>query len=121
LAALRSLEPSRSGARWRHWIVGIDDLGRVTLPAPVRDAVPATEAVRATSRGNSLLLRRGAEGAAIHVDSRGRVVVPAWLRRLSEPARSVLLAAECPDMALVVLTPSTAIDDLVEDLVGETR
>jgi DNA-binding transcriptional regulator/RsmH inhibitor MraZ len=55
----------------------------------------------------------------VYVDSRGRLVVPAWLRRLSEPCRSVLLAAACPDMSLMVLTPSATLDGLLDDLVAE--
>lgn len=119
IAGLRSMEAAQSPTRWRHWIVGVDDLGRVTLPAAVRDAVPGAEGVRAISSGSSLLLRRGDHGAPIHVDCRGRLVVPAWLRRLSEPWRSVLLAADCPDMSLMVLAPTTMLDGLLDTLVTE--
>jgi DNA-binding transcriptional regulator/RsmH inhibitor MraZ len=119
IPALRSVAAPRSPARWRHWIVGIDDLGQVTLPAAVRDAVPGTDGVRATSREKSLLLRRGGHGAQVYVDRRGRLVVPAWLRRLSEPWQSVLLAANYPDMSLIVLTPSTTLDGLLDTLVTE--
>ena len=53
------------------------------------------------------------------MDRRGRLVVPAWLRRLSEPWRSVLLAANFPDMSLIVLTPSTTLDGLLDALITE--
>lgn len=120
IAGLRSMEATQSPARWRHWMVGVDDLGRVTLPAAVRDSVPGTEAVRAVSRGRSMLLRFGGHGAPIHVDCRGRLVIPAWLRRLSEPWRSMLLAANCPDTSLIVLAPTTTLDSLLDALVVET-
>jgi len=54
-----------------------------------------------------------------HVDRRGRLFLPSWLRRLVEETGTVLAAARRPDASLVVITPPSVIDAFVDDLAGE--
>ncbi len=65
------------------------------------------------------MLHGGEIGAEIQMDSRGRIVLPAWLRRLSEASGSVLVAAPSPGVSVVVVLPTCALDELVNAVVGE--
>jgi hypothetical protein len=94
-------------------------VGRFTLPADARPRAGEDGALRAVSRATCLLLQSGQHGAPIHVDARGRVVLPMWLRRLTVDCGSVLVAARWPEVTCLVDTPSTSLDSLVDAVVGE--
>jgi len=112
--ALRSIPAARPTSRWRHGIVGVDDLGRITLPADFRTGLDVPDPFRAVSRENALRLRRGPDGTVIHVDRRGRLVLPMWLRRLADPSRSVFIAARWPEVSCLVVMPTSSLDALVD-------
>lgn len=66
-----------------------------------------------------MVLRREGLGAATPVDPRGRVLLPAWLRREVTAAGAVFVAARRPDASTVVVTPVAGLDDVADALVGE--
>jgi bifunctional DNA-binding transcriptional regulator/antitoxin component of YhaV-PrlF toxin-antitoxin module len=67
--------------------------------------------------GTTVVLRRDGTGALTPVDRRGRVLLPAWLRRraAAEPL-VVFVAARRPDASLVVVTPAADLDHLADAL-----
>ena len=77
-------------------------------------------AVRLWSTGTTVVLRRDGRGAVTPADRRGRVLLPAWLRRpaAAEPV-VVFVAARRPDASLVVVTPVVDLDALADALAGE--
>ena len=87
LSVLRDLGGERPALRWRHWIVGVEPIGRVTLPVEARAVLDADGAgvVRVLCRDLTLVLRGGGAGASLTVDGRGRLFLPAWLRRATLP------------------------------------
>lgn len=88
------------------------------LPADLRDGGYA-EALYAASRGQALLLRWNEAGEAIHVDRRGRLVLPTRLRRLADPCGSVIVAARRPESSCIVVAPTNVLDGVVDDAAGE--
>lgn len=118
LPALRERPASSRPSRWRHWIVAVEPTGRITVPAPAREVL-RVNAVHAVTRGSALILRAEGIGAPVAVDRRGRLALPAWLRRASAPAHAVLVAAGRDD-ATVVVAPASVLDDLVGCAVEET-
>ena len=106
-------------ARWRHWVVGVDSIGRITLPAEARPVGDPPSACRAVSRDRALVLRREGFGTPRQLDGRGRLTLPAWLRRLVGPAGAVLVAASVPEASIVVVTPAAVLDAVVDGLAGE--
>jgi hypothetical protein len=112
--------PALPAPRWWHWVVGLDHRGRLTLPPEARQLTACTRVVRASSRGGVVLLRPDGVGAATPVDRRGRVLLPAWLRRqVGQQAATLFVAARRPDASTVVVTSVTGLDDVADALVGE--
>ena len=70
--------------QWRHWIVGVEPIGRITLPAGARHVLGTEVLVQAVSRERMLGLRRVGVGASLPIDSRGRLVLPTWFRGVGE-------------------------------------
>lgn len=66
----------------------------------------------------ALVLDAGSVGAAFIIDSRGRILVPAWLR--TRTAAAVVVGTR-GDPALVVIAPTTALDALGDLLSGAHR
>jgi hypothetical protein len=116
---LRSLPSEQPVCRWRHWIVGVDDVGRVVLPLDARQVTDGAADVRAMSRDAALVLRDRGPGAEVRLDRRGRLVLPTWLRTLAESTRSVLVAAQWPEASVVVVSPTGSLDALADALAGE--
>jgi hypothetical protein len=86
-------------ARWWHWVVGDD-----------------SSTVRGVSRERTLILQRSGLGAPTRLDERGRLVLPVWLRALVAVTGTVLVAARQPEPSLVVITPTSVLDALVDDV-----
>lgn len=105
--------------RWRHWIAGVDAVGRVRLPAAVRPGADDPPELAAVSRDRVLVLRRHGRGSVRRIDRRGRVTLPVWLRCLVGPAGAVVISASVPDAATVVVTPAVVLDAVVDGLSGE--
>lgn len=120
LDLLRALSAAAPGtARWRQWIVAVDAVGRITLPAETRPIVDPPAALRAVGRDRALVLRRDGVGTARQLDGRGRLTLPGWLRRLVGPEGAVLVAASVPDASTVVVAPAAVLDFVIEGLAGE--
>jgi hypothetical protein len=71
-------------------------------------------------RGRALVLRDG-EGAEVHADRRGRVILPAWLRSACGPGDAAVIVAvrRPPAGDVAVIAPVNVLDALVGDLAGE--
>lgn len=109
--------------RWRWVIVRLDAEGRVCLPGNALVVLGAAADERAVVRGTcnrvGLVLHR--DGAApLSVDSRGRVLVPVWLRRAAGESGSVVVGTRTEDH-LVLVAPVAVLDGLGNMLVGGTQ
>lgn len=112
--------PGDLAARWWHWVVSVDDRGRLTLPAPARREAGRGVDWRATSRGDAVVLRPDGPGARIVVDGRGRLLLPSWLRARARSAGGVVfVAARRPDASAVVVAPAGVLDGVAGALAGE--
>ena len=120
LSLLSGLGLSRCERRWHYWVVAVERIGRVTLPADVRQLLGAGEFVSVVT-GDLLLLRRTGVGARLSLDSRGRVVLPAWLRQAARLSGSVVVAARLSDPPLVVIADTMVLDELVDRVTAEGR
>jgi hypothetical protein len=120
LAALRAWSAPPSASGWWHWVVGVDPAGRVLLPADAWGVLGAWGSVGAVMRGRALVLRDG-EGAEVHADRRGRVILPAWLRSACGPGDAAVIVAvrRPPAGDVAVIAPVNVLDALVGDLAGE--
>ncbi|MBI1843825.1 MAG: hypothetical protein HYR89_04345 [Actinobacteria bacterium] len=128
---LRDLGDERHALRWRQWIVGVEPIGRVTLPVEARavlgadgvdaDGAGADGVVRALCRDLTLVLRGGGAGASLAVDGRGRLFLSAWLRRATVSSGSVLVAFRCVGQPMVVLAATGVLDAMVDGVAGEGR
>lgn len=120
LDLLRQLNAAVPDAvRWRHWIVGVDSIGRITLPVEVRLAGEPQRSVRVVSRGLALIVRQEGLGALRQLDQRGRLTLPAWLRRAVGPAGVVLVSASVPEVSMVAVTPTGLLDAVIDRLAEE--
>ena len=120
LSLFGGLGASRCELRWRYWVVAVERSGRVTLPADVRRVLGVGEFVSAVT-GDVLLLRRTGVGARLSMDSRGRVVLPAWLRQAARLSGSVVVAARLSELPLVVIADTVVLDELVDCVTVEGR
>jgi bifunctional DNA-binding transcriptional regulator/antitoxin component of YhaV-PrlF toxin-antitoxin module len=116
LSMLRELDSERRVSQWRYWIVGVESIGRITLPTDARRALDVGTSVQAVSRELVLVLHRGGGGVCLLIDRRGRLVLPAWLRPAVDASGSVLVAARAAGLPTVVVVPTTVVDDLVDHL-----
>ena len=114
LDRLKSLgDPPVPQPRWWHWVLTVDPAGRLTLPAKARLLFTGLDAVRLWSTGTNVVLRHEGAGALTPVDRRGRVLMPAWLRRCAaDEAVVVFVAARRPDASLVVVRPAADLDHM---------
>lgn len=84
----------RPALSWRHWIVRVEPIGRITLPAEARRALDVDASLQAITRDRTLVLRRSGLGARLPIDQRG---LPPWLRRAADPSGSVLVPVRLAD------------------------
>jgi hypothetical protein len=119
LDLIRCFTGERLPGRWRHWVTGLEATGRITLPPGARLVADERVPIRAVSRGPMLVLRAGGVGVPVRVDGRGRLALPAWLRRMCEPTGSVLVAARHPESSVVVVASTGVLDSFVDDVVGK--
>jgi hypothetical protein len=66
----------------------------------------------------AFLLRPDGPGAAVAIDGRGRVRLPAWLRGAALAAGGVVVGVR-RDPALVVVAPTGVLDGVGDLLVGD--
>jgi hypothetical protein len=108
--------------RWSFAVVSLDRHGRLTLPGAARMVLGEAPSLRVLTRGDAVVVRGGdGVGRAVHVDARGRLVVPVWLRHATQPNRSVLVATRtCGDVEpIVLLVAPRVLVGLADLLVGE--
>jgi hypothetical protein len=121
MALLREIGLEAEKTPWRHWIVALEQIGRVGLPPEARQVLGVGVRVRAVSRDRTLVLHHGGAGASLPIDGRGRLVLPAWFRGSVRSSGSVLVAARSLAPAVVVLAPIGLLDDLVSRVAGEVE
>jgi DNA-binding transcriptional regulator/RsmH inhibitor MraZ len=107
--------------QWRHWIVSVEPIGRIALPAGARHVLGTEALVQAVSRERMLVLRTGGVGTNLPIDRRGRLVLPAWFRGTTRPAGSVLVAARSAAIPTVVLAGTGLLEDLVSHVAGKAQ
>ena len=107
--------------RWCFAIVVLERAGRVRLPPAARAAIGECASLRASTRGEVVLLRGGGGGRAVTIDGRGRLVVPCWLRDAAGPAMSLVIGTrrELDDEPIVLLAPPRLLAGFADALVGE--
>ena len=105
---------------WRWAIVRLEGGGRLRLSPEARAALGAEPGhiveVRGLCGPVALVLRPAGRGRAATIDARGRLYVPMWLR--SEVSPSYLIGTRTAT-ATVVVAPTTVLDDLGDQLLGE--
>jgi hypothetical protein len=107
--------------KWRHWIVGVEPIGRITLPGGARHVVGTEVLVQAVSRDRMLVLHRDGVGANLPIDRRGRLVLPAWFRGATRLSGSVLVAARSEPSPTVVLAGTGLLEDLISHVAEEAQ
>jgi bifunctional DNA-binding transcriptional regulator/antitoxin component of YhaV-PrlF toxin-antitoxin module len=121
LSLLRGLSTAAPEARWRYWVVAVDSIGRVTLPSEARPAGGQSALLLVTSRERALVIRRTGIGSRRHLDGRGRLTLPEWLRRFVGLNGSVLVAASVPDASTVAIAATSSLDSVLGELAGEVE
>lgn len=118
----RFLDDVTDGAeRWSFAVVALERAGRVRLPPAARAAVGECASLRASTRGDVVVLRGGGAGRPVMIDGRGRLVVPCWLRDAAGPAASLLIGTrtEPDDEPIVLLAPPRLLAGFADALMGE--
>jgi hypothetical protein len=107
--------------RWSWAIARVEPTGRLLLPVEARAVLGARAGRRTPLRGlchrDALVLNVDEAGGAFVVDSRGRLLVPAWLR--TGTAAPVVVGTRI-DAALVLIAPTATLDP-IGDLLSGTR
>lgn len=114
-------EDAGGSGRWSFAIVTIERSGRVTLPAVARAAIEGRVSLRLLSRGEVALLRCGGGGRPVALDGRGRIVVPCWLRGVTDLEGSLLVGTgtECDGEPVVLLAPPCLLSGFADAMVGD--
>ncbi len=122
LRQLADLGPDPGPSPWAWAVVRLDPKGRVVLPADARIALGAPPgrqtAVHDICHRVALVLSPDGAGAAMTVDSRGRLGLPAWLRR--GPCAAMVVGTR-DDLPVVVVVPASVLEGLGDILVGSSR
>ena len=121
LSLLCERDGGRHVPQWRHWVVGVEPTGRITLPPGARQVLGSESSAQAVSRGGMLVLHRGGVGASLPIDGRGRLILPAWLRGAARSSGSVLVAARAASTPAVVLATTDLLEDLVSHVAADAQ
>ena len=123
--ALRQLADLDDGPNvpvWSWAVVALETSGRVRLPADacaVLSTRPGDSVeVRGVCRRDALVLRAAGDGRLLMIDRRGRLYVPAWVRR--GDVTSMIVGTHHVER-VVVLATATAFDPIGEALIGTSR
>lgn len=115
--------PPVAASPWRWSAAEPEPSGRLLLSGAARrvlgDGAAGVHAVSGVVRGDTLVLRPGAEnGRSMTVDARGRLYLPVWLRR--HPG--FLIGAHTgPDDSAVVIVPATLFDAVGDQMLERVR
>jgi len=107
--------------QWRHWIVSVEPIGRITLPGDARHLLGTEALVQAVSRERMLVLSSAGLGASLPIDRRGRLVLPAWFRVSARPSGSIVVSARSAAIPTVVLAGTGLLEDLVSHAAGKAQ
>ena len=107
--------------QWRHWIAGVEPIGRITLPSGARHLLGTAVLVQAVSRDRMLVLSSAGVGNSLPIDRRGRLVLPAWFRGAARPSGSVLVSVRSAAIPTVVLAGTGLLEDLVSHVAAEAQ
>jgi hypothetical protein len=107
--------------QWRHWIVGVGPIGRITLPAGARHLLGTEVLVQAVSRERMLVLRTSGVGTNLPIDRRGRLVLPVWFWGATQPSGSVLVSARPAAIPTVVLAGTGLLEHLVSHVAAKAQ
>ena len=122
LRQLTDLGADPDPSRWAWAIARVEGTGRIVLPTEARAALGAHAGERLAVAGVcnrvALVVRPDGAGAPLTVDGRGRLRVPAWLRRVDA---TMLLIGTHAAAATVLVAPTHVLDGLGDVLVGESR
>lgn len=122
LRQLADLAPEPEPPRWAWAIARVEPTGRIVLPAEARTALGAGAGSRVTMRGIcsrvALVLRPDGTGAPMTIDGRGRLRIPAWLRRGES---TLLIVGSHTAAPTVLVAPTHVLDGLAHVLAGESR
>jgi hypothetical protein len=118
LRQLHDLGPDPAEIRWRWAVARVEPSCRVVLRGEARVVLGAASEVRGACNRVAFLLRPDGPGAAVVIDGRGRVRLPAWLRGAALAAGGVLVGIR-RDPALVVVAPTGVLDGVGDILVGD--
>ena len=121
MSLLHEWDGHRPVPQWRHWVIGVESTGRITLPPGARGVLGSESSVQAISREGVLVLHHGGVGASLPIDRRGRLILPAWLRGRVRLSNSVLVGARAVGLPAVVLAPTDILEDLVSHVVAEAK
>jgi hypothetical protein len=116
LSLLHEWDGHRPVPQWRHWVVGVEPTGRITLPPGAHQAIGSASGAQAVTRGGMIVLRHGGEGASLPIDRRGRLILPAWLRTPARSSGSVLVAARAVGAPAVVVAPTDVLEGIVSQV-----
>src|SRR5688500_3299139 len=121
LAALRALDGAARPGRWQYRIAAVEPQGRLTVPAGACAAF-AADSTAAASCGTALVVRPGGRGGPpAEFDRRGRLQLPAWLRGAARVSGAVLVAWRHEPDVVLVIAPTSAVDELADDLAEGRR
>ena len=98
-------------------------VGGSRSPAAARAPVGDHSSLRASTRGEVVVLRCDGPGRPVAVDERGRLIVPRWLRDATGGDGSLLVGSRTGHDAepVVLLAPTRLLAGAAEALVGEGR
>jgi hypothetical protein len=122
LRQLADLDDEPVPSRWSWAIVGLERIGRVSLPAPAIQVLGVSTGGEVWARSGrlALVVRAEGPGAAVAVDGRGRMFVPVWLRQAAGPARQLLVGTKATPGVVVVVAVGV-LDGIGDLLVGGLR
>ena len=119
MSLLRDLNSGQRAPRWRHWIVAVEQIGRISLPPPAWQALGPEPGAEVRSGDLALVLRPDVVGAHFRIDGRGRLFLPAWLRAATGLSGSVLVAARTDGLPMVAVAATGILEDLMDRVTGE--
>ena len=110
MSLLLEWECDRPLPQWRHWVVGMEPTGRITLPFGAWKAIGSEAHTLAASRGGMLVLHHGGLGVSLAVDRRGvSFCRPGFAAPLGSQVQ-YLFAARALVTPAVVLVPTDILE-----------